>query len=44
MSQGVVIWPKEQIDSLLSKADAKRQQDNTRLARLQQETRQERRG
>jgi 4-hydroxy-4-methyl-2-oxoglutarate aldolase len=41
---GVVIWPKEQIDSLLSKADAKRQQDNTRLARLQQETRQERRG
>ena len=41
---GVVIWPEEQIDSLLSKADAKRQQDNTRLARLQQETRQERRG
>lgn len=41
---GVVIWQKEQIDSLLSKADAKRQQDNTRLARLQQETRQERRG
>ncbi len=41
---GVVIWPKEQIDSLLSKADAKRQQDNARLARLQQETRQGRRG
>ncbi len=41
---GVVIWQKEQINSLLSKADAKRQQDNTRLARLQQETRQERRG
>jgi regulator of RNase E activity RraA len=32
---GVVIWPKEQIDALLGKADAKRQQDNARLARLQ---------
>jgi regulator of RNase E activity RraA len=40
---GVVIWPKEQIDALLVKADAKRQQDNARLAQLQQETRQERR-
>jgi regulator of RNase E activity RraA len=33
---GVVIWPKEQIDALLGKADAKRQQDNARLVRLQQ--------
>ncbi len=33
---GVVIWPKEQIDALLGKADAKRQQDNARLERLQQ--------
>jgi 4-hydroxy-4-methyl-2-oxoglutarate aldolase len=33
---GVVVWPKEQIDALLVKADAKRQQDNARLARLQQ--------
>ncbi len=32
---GVVIWPKEHIDDLLGKADAKRQQDNARLARLQ---------
>ena len=40
---GVVVWPKEQIDALLVKADAKRQQDNARLARLQQGTRQERR-
>ena len=32
---GVVVWPKEQIDALLVKADAKRQQDNARLARLQ---------
>jgi 4-hydroxy-4-methyl-2-oxoglutarate aldolase len=32
---GVVIWPKEQIDALLGKADAKRQQDNARLAQLQ---------
>jgi regulator of RNase E activity RraA len=39
---GVVIWPKEHIDALLGKADVKRQQDNARLARLQQETRQER--
>ncbi|HZT98368.1 MAG TPA: RraA family protein, partial [Ktedonobacteraceae bacterium] len=35
---GVVIWPKEQIDVLLSKAEAKWQQDNARLARLQQRT------
>ncbi len=33
---GVVIWPKEQIDALLVKAEAKWQQDNARLARLQQ--------
>ena len=33
---GVVIWPKEQIDTLLVKAEAKWQQDNARLARLQQ--------
>ena len=33
---GVVIWPKEQINALLGKAAAKRQQDNARLARLQQ--------
>ncbi len=32
---GVVIWPKEQIDVLLGKAEAKWQQDNARLARLQ---------
>jgi 4-hydroxy-4-methyl-2-oxoglutarate aldolase len=35
---GVVIWPKEQIDALLGKADAKRQQDNARLARLRQDS------
>ncbi len=35
---GVVIWPQEQIDALLEKADAKRQQDDARLARLQQGT------
>jgi 4-hydroxy-4-methyl-2-oxoglutarate aldolase len=39
---GVVIWPKEHIDALLGKADVKRQQDNARLAQLQQETHQER--
>lgn len=39
---GVVIWPKEHIDALLGKADVKRQQDNARLARLQQDTTQER--
>jgi regulator of RNase E activity RraA len=33
---GVVIWPKEQIDALLGKANARLQQDNVRLARLQQ--------
>jgi regulator of RNase E activity RraA len=33
---GVVVWPKEQIDALLVKADAKRQQDNARLAQLHQ--------
>jgi regulator of RNase E activity RraA len=35
---GVVIWPKEQIDALLGKADVKRQQDNARLTRLQQDS------
>lgn len=35
---GVVIWPKEQIDVLLGKAEVKLQQDNERLARLQQRT------
>jgi 4-hydroxy-4-methyl-2-oxoglutarate aldolase len=35
---GVVIWPKEQIDALLGKASAKLQEDNARLARLQQGT------
>jgi 4-hydroxy-4-methyl-2-oxoglutarate aldolase len=35
---GVVVWPKEQIDALLVKADAKRQQDNARLAQRQQGT------
>jgi regulator of RNase E activity RraA len=39
---GIVIWPKEHIDTLLGKADNKRQQDNAQLAQLQQETRQER--
>ncbi len=33
---GVVIWPKEQIEALLGKANAKLQEDNARLARLQQ--------
>jgi 4-hydroxy-4-methyl-2-oxoglutarate aldolase len=33
---GVVIWPKEQIDDLLIKAESRLQQDNARLARLQQ--------
>jgi 4-hydroxy-4-methyl-2-oxoglutarate aldolase len=32
---GVVIWPKEHIDDLLTKAQAKFQQDNARLAQLQ---------
>ncbi|HEY0756373.1 MAG TPA: hypothetical protein VGD98_20625 [Ktedonobacteraceae bacterium] len=32
---GVVIWPQEQVASLLAKAEAKLQQDNARLARLQ---------
>ena len=33
---GVVIWPKDQVDSLLIKAEAKLKQDNARLAQLQQ--------
>jgi 4-hydroxy-4-methyl-2-oxoglutarate aldolase len=32
---GVVIWPQEQVNDLLVKAEAKFQQDNARLARLQ---------
>nr|HET6903588.1 RraA family protein [Ktedonobacteraceae bacterium] len=32
---GVVIWPRERINELLIKAEAKLQQDNTRLAQLQ---------
>jgi 4-hydroxy-4-methyl-2-oxoglutarate aldolase len=32
---GVVIWPKEDIDDLLAKAQTKLQQDNARLAQLQ---------
>ena len=39
---GVVIWPKGQIDALLGKADVKRQQDNARLALLQKEAHHER--
>jgi regulator of RNase E activity RraA len=34
---GVVIWPKEQIDVLLSKAEAKWQQDTLRFEQLQRE-------
>ena len=34
---GVVIWPQEGIQELLDKADAKRQQDDARLARLLQQ-------
>src|SRR5437763_10664185 len=33
---GVVIWPQERIDELLTRAQAKLQQDNTRLAQLQE--------
>lgn len=36
---GVVIWPKEQIVALLGKANVKLQEDNARLAQLQQGTR-----
>jgi regulator of RNase E activity RraA len=35
---GVVIWPKEDIDNLLAKAQAKFQQDNARLAQLQDQS------
>jgi regulator of RNase E activity RraA len=34
-ADGVVIWPQERIDELLIKAEARLQQDNIRLARLQ---------
>jgi len=33
---GVVIWPQERIDELLTRAQAKLQQDNARLAQLQE--------
>jgi regulator of RNase E activity RraA len=33
---GVVIWPQDQVDALLSKAEAKLQSDNARLAQLRQ--------
>ena len=33
---GVVIWPKEHIDALLVRAEAKWQQDNARLGQLQE--------
>jgi 4-hydroxy-4-methyl-2-oxoglutarate aldolase len=36
---GVVIWPQEQIDTLLIRAEAKLQQDNRRLAQLQEKKR-----
>jgi regulator of RNase E activity RraA len=32
---GVVIWPQERIEELLTRAEARLQQDNVRLARLQ---------
>jgi regulator of RNase E activity RraA len=32
---GVVIWPRERLDELLVNAEAKLQEDNARLARLQ---------
>jgi regulator of RNase E activity RraA len=34
---GVVIWPMEQIDELLARAQAKLQEDNARLVQLQEE-------
>ena len=33
---GVVIWPKEHIDDLLGRAQAKLQEDNARLVQLQE--------
>lgn len=39
-NDGVVIWPQERIDELLAKAQAKLQQDNARLARLQEQKKQ----
>lgn len=36
---GVVIWPAEHIEALLARAEAKFQQDNQRLARLQEQKR-----
>lgn len=35
---GVVVWPKEQVDNLLVKAQAKFDQDNTRQAQLRKES------
>lgn len=36
---GVVIWPQERIGELLAKAESRLQQDNARLARLQESAR-----
>jgi 4-hydroxy-4-methyl-2-oxoglutarate aldolase len=36
---GVVIWPQERVDELLIRAEAKLQQDNARMARLQEKKR-----
>jgi len=38
---GVVIWPQERINELLTKAEARLQQDNTRLAQLQEKNEQQ---
>ena len=38
---GVVIWPREHIDTLLAKAEEKFKQDNERLAKLQQQAREQ---
>jgi regulator of RNase E activity RraA len=35
---GVVIWPQERLDELLTRAQAKLEQDNRRLAQLQEKT------
>ena len=35
---GVVIWPQERISELLAQAEAKLEQDNARLARLQSQS------
>lgn len=38
---GVVIWPKEEIDNLLARAEIKLQNDNARLAQLQEANREQ---